>query len=130
MEYQKKARKQISLVIIIGSILVMSIAAIEAYIKDKNEEEVLNNGIKLSALLVDKKELIDYDTDLLPVFIGNTLMVIPTDESERAKYSFKIYAKDKNYDIEVNENFYNSKSIGESINIKLYKDKIVLLEEK
>jgi hypothetical protein len=101
-------------------------------INEKRQKEIaLEKGISLNALIIDKKEIILKEASTLgffPIQISSTSTMLPTTiaGSENSKLSFRIYANDKNYDIEVPKSLYQSKSIGDYLKIKLYKDRIVL----
>lgn len=129
MDYIERSFRNIVIILIIFAMIALAYVAIDSYVEGRNEEEVINKGVNLSALVIDKKEIKESNTDLMPVFIGSTLMVIPSDGPESSAYTLKLYANDKNYQIEVNKEFFNSKTIGDSINIKLLDDRIVLLDK-
>ncbi|MCJ8223695.1 hypothetical protein [Bacillus paralicheniformis] len=109
--------------------------AIDEYEKKAKEEkeEVLEKGEKLDALIVDKSSKTNSSAGTvssIPTMIGGTMvtMGVSSPGTSSTYYTLKIYADEKNYDITVPKNLYNQKQIGSYIKIKLYKDKVELLE--
>lgn len=95
------------------------------------KEKVLKKGKKLDALVIDKYSTTDSSMDftVTPVVIGGGIYMMsgaaPGVTTEN--YYIKIYADEKNYDITVPKEVYDQKQVGLRIPIKLYKDKIELL---
>ncbi|MCA1066159.1 hypothetical protein QTG56_25165 (plasmid) [Rossellomorea sp. AcN35-11] len=118
-----------------------TISAIELYEKleaeeKKEKEEAIEKGIDVSALIIDKKVIEHSATSaplaFFPVYINNNMFTVTTsgypNGGSYRTHSLKIYAKEKNYDIQVPESIYQAKGIGDKLDIKLYKDKIVLAQ--
>lgn len=103
--------------------------------KEKEErEETLKKGIEIDALIVDKDVYESNDVghiDIMPFVIGSTTYSMPVSSpgSNSTSYSIRIYAEDKNYDITVPKQLYTRKQIGSKLKVKLYKEKIELLED-
>nr|WP_172688860.1 hypothetical protein [Bacillus subtilis]APB62373.1 hypothetical protein pBS72_1040 [Bacillus subtilis] len=104
--------------------------------KEKEEkEETLKKGIETDALIVDKEE---YESDIpgsvsiMPFVIGSTIYSMPISSpgSSSTSYCLRIYAEDKNYDITVPEQLYERKQVGSRLKVKVYKEKIELLEDE
>lgn len=101
----------------------------------KEKEEILKKGQEISALIIDKNKTEELQSDSLttfmPVFINGSATMIPMNTnsySSTNNYALKIYADEKNYNIVIPESLYKAKSIGDKLKIKLYKDKIELME--
>ncbi len=112
------------------------IQAVEDYEKKEKEEreETLKKGIEINALIVDKDVYESNDVghiDIMPFVIGSTIYSMPVSSpgSNSTSYSLRIYAEDKNYDITVPKQLYTRKQIGSKLKVKLYKEKIELLED-
>ncbi|MFA1782344.1 hypothetical protein ACDX77_18905 [Bacillus velezensis] len=102
--------------------------------KAKVIEETLKKGIEINALIVDKDVYESNDVghiDIMPFVIGSTIYSMPVSSpgSNSTSYSLRIYAEDKNYDITVPKQLYTRKQIGSKLKVKLYKEKIELLED-
>ncbi|MGG3102032.1 hypothetical protein ABEP12_01890 [Bacillus velezensis] len=106
---------------------------------DKEEkaerEEILKKGIETEALIVDKEVFKSNDAgsiSIMPFVVGSTIYSMPISSpgSSSTSYGLRIYAEDKNYDITVPERLYERKQVGSRLKVKVYKEKIELLENE
>lgn len=98
-------------------------------------EEILKKGIETEALIVDKEVFKSEDAgsmSIMPFVVGTTIYSMPISSpgSSSTSYCLRIYAEDKNYDITVPEQLYERKQVGSRLKVKVYKEKLELLEDE
>ncbi|MGG4263731.1 hypothetical protein [Peribacillus simplex] len=123
--------------VILIIVVIFTLEAMAQIGEEKEKEEILKNGELISALIIDKKKIDDTtnhnSTTFTPVIMGSTIMMLPMNSESSytsSEYSLKIYANEKNYNIIVPEAIYKAKSVGDKMNIKLYKNKIEIIDSK
>lgn len=98
---------------------------------DRMRQEVLENGIEVEALIVDKDKLTDKElgTNITPVYINGTLIPIYSNHTNSStNYVLKLYAEDQIHEVVVPHELYDSSRIGSKLPVKVYDNRIELLQ--
>lgn len=125
--------------IIIGITIALILGVTILFIQNQSEKKaVLQKGETVSATILNKKQVKDTETkELTAVPMGGSSMyMLPSDSlgvvskrPNKTQYTFTIKTNGKQYTIVSSKNVYHSKSIGDSLKIIVYKDKIAIAEE-